>query len=67
MIEKSRSAASQADGPSVLTLTDAGRTVLANAERFWLGHDVRIMADWTDEEHGEFARLLTRFSAEFND
>ena len=63
-----RRLASQADGrKSVLTLTDAGRTLLAEAERFWLGHYDRIMADWTDQERREFARLLTRFSEGFSD
>jgi DNA-binding MarR family transcriptional regulator len=63
-----RRLASQADGRrSVLTLTDAGRRVLADAERYWLGHYTRVLADWTDEERREFARLLTRFSEGFND
>ena len=63
-----RRLASQADGRrSVLTVTDTGRTVLTEAERFWLGHYDRVMADWTDEERREFARLLTRFSEGFSD
>ncbi len=63
-----RRLASQADGRrSVLTLTDTGRTVLTEAERFWLGHYDRVMADWSDEERREFARLLTRFSEGFSD
>jgi DNA-binding MarR family transcriptional regulator len=61
-----RRLASQADGRrSVLELTDAGRSMLTEAERFWLGHYTRVMADWTDGERREFARLFTKFSEGF--
>lgn len=57
-----RRLASQADGrKSVLELTDAGREMLAGAERFWLAHYDRAMAGWTDKERREFALLLTKF------
>ncbi|HEX6682604.1 MAG TPA: MarR family winged helix-turn-helix transcriptional regulator [Candidatus Limnocylindrales bacterium] len=57
-----RRLASQADGRrTVLELTDDGRAVLATAGEFWKGRYGNAMADWTERERREFARLLTRF------
>lgn len=58
--------ASQADGRrTVLELTDAGRQVLASAEEYRQTQYAQIMADWSERERQEFARLLTKFAEEF--
>ncbi len=56
--------ADQADGRrSVLVLTDAGRDAVEQAHRSRRAVFADAMTAWTDEERGEFARLLTRFVA----
>jgi DNA-binding MarR family transcriptional regulator len=45
-----------------LQLTDAGKRLKAVADRFRRAYLAELLADWTDEERSEFARLLTRFT-----
>lgn len=45
-----------------LDLTDAGRTVKELADGFRYRFIAELVADWTDEERAQFARLLRRFS-----
>ncbi|MGI5166905.1 MarR family winged helix-turn-helix transcriptional regulator [Spirillospora sp. CA-253888] len=45
-----------------LGLTDAGARVKKVADRFRRAYLAELMADWTDTERSEFARLLTRFA-----
>ncbi|HEX6471629.1 MAG TPA: MarR family transcriptional regulator [Streptosporangiaceae bacterium] len=45
-----------------LQLTDAGRRLKAVADRFRRGYLAELLADWTDAERAEFARLLARFT-----
>ena len=57
-----RRVASQEDGRRIhLELTDAGRRVVEATRRTRQEHFAKAMADWTDEERAEFARLLARF------
>jgi DNA-binding MarR family transcriptional regulator len=45
-----------------LRLTDAGRRLKAVADRCRRAYLAELLADWTEAERGEFARLLTRFT-----
>jgi DNA-binding MarR family transcriptional regulator len=45
-----------------LQLTDAGRRLKEVADRFRRAYLAELLADWTDAERAEFARLLTRFT-----
>jgi DNA-binding MarR family transcriptional regulator len=45
-----------------LQLTDAGRRLKAVAGRFRRAYLAELVADWTEAERAEFARLLTRFT-----
>jgi DNA-binding MarR family transcriptional regulator len=45
-----------------LDLTDAGRTLKELADGFRYRFIAELVADWTDAERAEFARLLRRFS-----
>jgi DNA-binding MarR family transcriptional regulator len=45
-----------------LQLTDAGRRLKAVADRFRRAYLAELLADWTEAERVEFARLLTRFT-----
>jgi DNA-binding MarR family transcriptional regulator len=45
-----------------LQLTDAGRRLKAVADRFRRAYLAELLADWTEAERAEFARLLTRFT-----
>lgn len=45
-----------------LQLTDAGRRLKAVADRFRRAYLAELLADWTEAERTEFARLLTRFT-----
>lgn len=45
-----------------LQLTDAGRRLKTVADRFRRAYLAELLADWTDAERAEFARLLTRFT-----
>jgi DNA-binding MarR family transcriptional regulator len=45
-----------------LQLTDAGHRLKAVADRFRRAYLAELLADWTDAERAEFARLLTRFT-----
>ncbi len=45
-----------------LQLTDAGRRLKAVADRFRRAYLAELLADWSDAERAEFARLLTRFT-----
>ncbi len=54
--------ASAADGRRVhLALTDAGRTLSAQARRYQRGVFEHVTRDWSDQERHAFAGLLTRF------
>jgi DNA-binding MarR family transcriptional regulator len=57
-----RREADQADGRrSVLVRTAAGRAASEEVRRFRRSVFASAMADWSDAERAEFARLLTRF------
>ncbi|WP_067487520.1 MarR family winged helix-turn-helix transcriptional regulator [Actinomadura hibisca] len=59
--------ASQADGRRIhLELTDAGREVVAAARETRRRHFAAAMADWSDAERAEFARLLGRFLGSYD-
>jgi DNA-binding MarR family transcriptional regulator len=45
-----------------LQLTDAGERVRQVAHRFRMAYLDGLMADWTDQERVQFARLLARFA-----
>jgi DNA-binding MarR family transcriptional regulator len=45
-----------------LQLTDAGRRLKSVADRFRRAYLAELLADWTETERTEFARLLTRFT-----
>jgi DNA-binding MarR family transcriptional regulator len=45
-----------------LQLTDAGRRLKAVADRFRRAYLAELLADWTEAERAEFARMLTRFT-----
>jgi DNA-binding MarR family transcriptional regulator len=45
-----------------LQLTDAGRRLKTVADRFRRAYLAELLADWTEAERAEFARLLTRFT-----
>jgi DNA-binding MarR family transcriptional regulator len=45
-----------------LQLTDAGRRLQAVADRFRRAYLAELLADWTEAERAEFARLLARFT-----
>jgi DNA-binding MarR family transcriptional regulator len=46
-----------------LQLTDAGKRLKAVGDRFRQAYLAELLADWTDAECAEFARLLSRFTA----
>lgn len=46
-----------------LELTDAGRTLKELADGLRYRFIAELVADWTDDERAQFARLLRRFSA----
>jgi DNA-binding MarR family transcriptional regulator len=61
-----RREADQTDGRRVLLVrTDAGRAVSEQVHRARRGTFAAAMADWSDRDRAEFARLLTRFVAGF--
>jgi DNA-binding MarR family transcriptional regulator len=60
--------ASQLDGRRAhLELTKDGGTALATVRRFRIAFFSRIVADWSDQDCVEFARLLTRFTDSLKD
>ncbi len=55
--------ASQLDGRRThLELTDDGRRALAAVRRFRIMFFSELMANWSDHDCAEFAKLLTRFT-----
>jgi len=49
----------------LLTLTEEGREALAKLQAVRLDLFDRILADWPDDDRHEFARLVTRFTADY--
>ncbi|MGW5776841.1 MarR family winged helix-turn-helix transcriptional regulator [Streptomyces sp. NPDC003863] len=50
---------------ALLALTDSGRAQLDRTHRFRQEVFARVMADWTDADRSEFARLVTAFVTSF--
>jgi DNA-binding MarR family transcriptional regulator len=58
-----RRVASQSDGRQIrLELTDQGEELAATLRGFRTALFARVMADWSDRDCREFARLLTKFT-----